>query len=84
MPIEQFMTVAEVASRLGFSTKWVYQRVNEGAFAGAFKHRGDVRIPAGAVQRWIANNNELVQVRVIGGRSRKLANARKKLAELQG
>lgn len=37
---DRFLTLAEVAARIGFSSSWIYDRIKRGQFPAAFKVGG--------------------------------------------
>ncbi|NBV25067.1 MAG: DNA-binding protein [Proteobacteria bacterium] len=58
-----WMSVRQVAARLGFSPRWVRDRIKAGDFgARVFAFNGDVRVPARAVQEFMDRHQVPVSV----------------------
>jgi len=63
--LELYYKVEEVAFLLRFSNKWVRERMNAGEFgAGVVDVRGDVRIPASGVNRFLAQHQRVYDIEV--------------------
>ncbi len=54
--VEMFYTIAELTFLLRFSDSYIRQRVRDGVFPGALDIDGDLRVPASAVNAWLAQH----------------------------
>lgn len=78
--VEAYYSAKRIAALLGFSDKWVIERIRSGDFGPAcFYANGDYRVPASGVNDYIRRNPVPAEPDPI--RARSIGEARRKLKE---
>jgi hypothetical protein len=74
--VERYYSVPETAMLLSFSERWVRDRIRAEEFVGAVEAGGELRIPASAINAFLARHERLepgIPARTVGELQRKAA-----------
>lgn len=77
--VEKYYSVGETALLLGFSERWVRDRINLGEFAGALLIDRDYRVPASGINGW-ADQHRVRSAAELGVPARSVGELRRKVA----
>lgn len=73
--VERYYSVPETAMLLSFSERWVRDRIRAEEFAGVIEVGGELRIPASAINAFLARHERLepgIPARTVGELKRKV------------